>query len=341
MKKEQEFYTILVLPGQAAHPYRFSIRKKTCVWLVGFCASVALVSGGLFVDYFAMLGRMADLAHLRREAATQQAQIQNFAQTIDQLQKQMAQLSELDRKVRAITDMEITSADGPPSSSGATAPSVSVPSSGGGLGGPEPPVDLTAPTAASGVGLLTSIGQSLKWLETMAQDRQQSLRELVNAAEARKAAWAATPSIWPVRGWTSSGFGERLSPFTGLRMMHHGIDIVAAAGTPIVAPATGLASTGTDKGLGNYVMIDHGRGLQTYYGHLARATVTMGQRVERGTVIGYVGNTGLSTGPHLHYEIQVDGRPVNPTKYILDSRPDDRLVQREKPPFVVPTRRSL
>jgi len=313
MKKEQEFYTILVLPGQTAHPYRFSIRKKTCLWLVGFCASVALISGGLFVDYLAMLGRMADLAHLRRQTVTQQAQIQNFAQTIDQLQKQMAQLSELDRKVRAITDMEVA----PPN---ATTPSASVPLSGVGLGGPEPPLDLTSPTSASRVGVLTSIGQNLKWLQTMVQERQQSLRALAEAAEAQKAEWAATPSIWPVQGWTSSGFGERLSPFTGLQTMHHGIDIVAAAGTPIVSPATGLVSTGTDKSLGNYVTIDHGRGLQTYYGHLARIAVATGHRVERGTVIGYVGSTGLSTGPHLHYEIQVNGRPVNPTKYILDER---------------------
>jgi len=315
MKKEQEFYTILVLPGQTAHPYRFSIRKKTCVWLVGFCASVALVSGGLFVDYFAMLGRMADLAHLRRQTATQQAQIQNFAQTIDQLQKQMAQLSELDRKVRAITDMEVAPAGG-----SLTAPSASIPLSGIGLGGPEPPLDLASPTSASSVGLLASIGQNLKWLQTMAQERQQSLHALAEAAEAQKAAWAATPSIWPLQGWASSGFGERLSPFTGLQTMHHGIDIVATAGTPVVAPAAGLVSTGTDKGLGNYVMIDHGRGLQTYYGHLVRAAVATGQRVERGVVIGYVGNTGLSTGPHLHYEVQVNGRPVNPTKYILDER---------------------
>jgi len=315
MKKEQAFYTILVLPGQTSHPYRFSIRKRTCVWLVGLCASAALISGGLFVDYFAMLGRMADLAYLRRQTETQQAQIQNFIQTIDQLQKQMAQLSELDRKVRAITDMEIVPSD--------TTPSTSAPSSGVGLGGPEPPADLASPTSASGVGLLASIGQNLKWLQGMAQERQQSLRSLAEVAEARKAEWAAIPSIWPVRGWTSSGFGERLSPFTGLQTMHYGIDIVVATGTPVVAPASGFVSTGIDKGLGNYVRLDHGRGLQTYYGHLLRTAVAAGQRVERGTVIGYIGNTGLSTGPHLHYEVQVNGRPVDPTKYILDERGSD------------------
>jgi len=311
MKKREEFYTILILPGQTARPYRFSIRRKTCVWLIGFCVSVALTSGGLFVDYLAMLGRMADLAHLRRQTATQQVQIQNFVQTIDQLQKQMAQLSELDRKVRAITDME----DTPPNTA---VPSVSDPSSGMGLGGPEPPIDSASPTATSGVGLLASIGQNLKWLQTMAKNRQQSLRALVEAAEVRKSEWASTPSIWPVQGWTSSGFGERFSPFTGRRTMHHGIDIVAAAGTPIVASAAGLAFTGTDDGLGNYVTIEHGRGLKTYYGHLSRIAVTTGQQIERGVVIGYVGNTGLSTGPHLHYEIQVNGRPVNPMKYIID-----------------------
>jgi len=319
MKREHEFYTILVLPGQTAHPYRFSIRRKTCVWLVGFCASVALVSAGLFVDYFAMLDRMTDLTHLRRQTAVQQAQIQNFVQTIDQLQKQMAQVSELDRKVRAITDMEMVPGGSLSPTDAAVSPA-SVPSSGVGLGGPEPPVDLTSPTSASGVGLLTSIGENLKWLQSSVQERHRSLRVLVAAAEAQKMQWAATPSIWPVQGWTSSGFGARLSPFTGLQTMHHGIDIVAALGTPVVATAAGQIVAGVDNGLGNYVTVDHGRGLKTYYGHLVRATVATGQRVERGAVIGYVGSTGLSTGPHLHYEIQVGGRPVNPTKYILDER---------------------
>lgn len=320
MKKEPGFYTIFVLPGQTAHPYRFSIRRKTCAWLLGVCAVVMLLSGGLFVDYFSMLGRMADLAHLRRQTETQAVQIQNFIQTIDQFEQQMAQLSEFDRKVRAMIDLDLPPADRRLSPSSTVVPPDSVSSFEAGLGGPEPPVNLVGQGSVSGMTPWVLIEKDLQRLQTRAKDRKKSLRALAEAAEAKKTLWAATPSIWPVQGWTSSGFGERRSPFTGIRTMHHGIDIVAALGTPVIATAAGLVLTKTDKGFGNYVTIDHGRGIQTYYGHLRRAVVATGQRVVRGMVIGYVGSTGLSTGPHLHYEVQIDGRAVDPKNYILDEQ---------------------
>ena len=121
----------------------------------------------------------------------------------------------------------------------------------------------------------------------------------------------------PVTGWFSDGFGWRKDPRTGKRQFHRGIDIVADAGTPIVAPADGLVSRATRVAdYGKMIDLSHGFGYATRYGHLSEILVRPGQRVRRGDVIGRVGSTGRSTGPHLHYEVFRDGRRVNPWKYL-------------------------
>jgi murein DD-endopeptidase MepM/ murein hydrolase activator NlpD len=130
---------------------------------------------------------------------------------------------------------------------------------------------------------------------------------------------ASTPSIWPVRGWVTSGFGKRLSPFTGRKNLHTGIDIATRHGTVVVAPADGVVTRVTTKyDMGKLVEIDHGYGILTRYGHNSEILVRPGQRVRRGQPIARVGNTGRSTGPHLHYEVRLNGVPVNPMRYIVD-----------------------
>lgn len=129
-----------------------------------------------------------------------------------------------------------------------------------------------------------------------------------------------TPSIWPTEGWLSRGFGRQFDPFTGEEEMHNGIDVANRTGTRIVAPAGGrVVDVGSvAAGLGIAILIDHGYGLQTRYGHLSKALVKFGQKVNRGDLIAYMGSTGHSTGPHLHYEVFKDGRPVDPKQYILN-----------------------
>jgi murein DD-endopeptidase MepM/ murein hydrolase activator NlpD len=145
------------------------------------------------------------------------------------------------------------------------------------------------------------------------------LEELSEAATARSARWAATPSIWPVKGWVTSGFGPRVSPFTGQAAMHEGLDIGTAPNSPILAPAAGRVTvTGFDAKMGNMVAIDHGYGIETQYGHLSKVLVKSGQKVKRGDLIGLVGSTGFSTGPHLHYLLKINSQPVNPQRYILN-----------------------
>ncbi len=130
-----------------------------------------------------------------------------------------------------------------------------------------------------------------------------------------------TPSIHPVEGYISRGFGMEPDPFTGEIGFHQGVDIVADLGTPVIAPARGKVSfVGWQKGLGKLVSINHGNGYKSYFGHLSVILVQYGQEVERGQVIARVGNTGYSTGPHLHYEVYLKGRTVNPQPYLWGGR---------------------
>lgn len=128
---------------------------------------------------------------------------------------------------------------------------------------------------------------------------------------------ATIPSLWPVRGQITAGFGQRMDPLSGEGAFHAGLDISAPFGTMVEAAADGLVfQAGPDAGYGNAVLIDHGYGITTKYGHLSKAAVVIGQEVKRGQIIGTVGMTGRTTGPHLHYEVLVHETPVNPAKYL-------------------------
>jgi murein DD-endopeptidase MepM/ murein hydrolase activator NlpD len=129
----------------------------------------------------------------------------------------------------------------------------------------------------------------------------------------------STPTLMPANGHLSSNYGPRMSPYAGRIKMHEGLDIGAAIGTPIVAPADGVVTfSGPKPGFGNFVQIDHGYGVETIFGHASTLAVKKGQRVARGDKIATVGNTGYSTGPHVHYEVRVNGTPVDPLYYVLN-----------------------
>jgi murein DD-endopeptidase MepM/ murein hydrolase activator NlpD len=125
------------------------------------------------------------------------------------------------------------------------------------------------------------------------------------------------PSLWPVRGQITAGFGQRMDPFSGEGAFHSGVDISVPFGTSVMATADGIVlEAGPESGYGNEILIDHGFGLTTKYGHLSRIFVVVGQELKRGQVIGCVGMTGKTTGPHLHYEVHIHDTPVNPAKYL-------------------------
>ena len=147
--------------------------------------------------------------------------------------------------------------------------------------------------------------------------RQDGLR-LWESLSQKQSLLDATPTISPTNGWVTSDFGYRISPYTNRPSFHQGLDIAAAPGTPVRATGTGVVTyTGYDVGYGKLVSIDHGYGILTRYGHNTEIFVVMGQKVKRGDVIATVGNTGRSTGPHLHYEVRLNSIPINPTNYIL------------------------
>ncbi len=129
----------------------------------------------------------------------------------------------------------------------------------------------------------------------------------------------STPTLMPTNGHLTSSYGPRMSPYAGRIKMHEGLDIGAAIGTPIVAPADGIITfSGAKPGFGNFVQIDHGYGVETIFGHASSVSVKKGQKVSRGDKIATVGNTGYSTGPHVHYEVRVNGTPVDPLYYVLN-----------------------
>jgi murein DD-endopeptidase MepM/ murein hydrolase activator NlpD len=139
------------------------------------------------------------------------------------------------------------------------------------------------------------------------------LRTVRTDVARREALAAAIPSLWPTIGWVSAGFGERADPFTGEPSYHSALDISADKGHPVVAPAAGTVESAAWSGnYGNLLVIDHGFGIKTRYGHLARFAVSAGQKVDRGALIGSVGATGRTTGPHLHYEVLANGQLIDP-----------------------------
>lgn len=306
-QSDHEFH-IVVFPGATSRPRRFSIRRRTVKILLVAGLLAAVVEALFLVQYVTRSGEIWELEALRSEAVQHRQQASVLSSSLEDLRKQLSTMREVNIRIRMMLGLD------PPK----------VPPSPLGLGGKEESSVVTQPGGLGGeretlVSVAAQLQQKLTWLKDEAVIQEQYLRELKSIVGERKAQWASTPSIWPVRGWVSSGFGRRVSPFTGRDTMHGGVDITAPLRTPVIAPAAGTVTfAGTEAGLGNTVSILHGYGMRTIYGHMDKLKVKTGQNVKRGDQLGWVGNTGLSTGPHLHYEIEVSGAAVDPLKYIID-----------------------
>jgi len=172
---------------------------------------------------------------------------------------------------------------------------------------------------------LTSVSGQVNQLLRQTHLQKESFAEIEETIAANREKWACLPSIRPVdSGYISSGFGRRPDPFTGKIAMHWGVDYCTWAGEPVHATADGIVIKSKEEiSFGRIVVIDHGNGYRTCYGHNQENLVKKGQRVKRGDVIARVGNSGRSTGPHLHYEVQLDGKAVNPLNFVLSA---DRIV---------------
>jgi murein DD-endopeptidase MepM/ murein hydrolase activator NlpD len=167
---------------------------------------------------------------------------------------------------------------------------------------------------------LTTVSEMLDNFVGRARLQKSSYAELADYLREKAFLRDHTPSIIPVQGWLMRGYGYQVDPFTGQVKMHEGLDIAAPTGTPIVSPANGTVRyAGNKRDYGLCVEIDHGYGYITMYAHCQRIRVNSGMRVKRGDVIAYVGSTGRSTGPHLHYEVRLSHSPVNPINYVLST----------------------
>lgn len=302
-KRANDLVTFMYVPGESGsirrvHVRRSRIRKAT---FASLCLLVALIVAG--VDYVQVRRGVPELEHLRRETATQREQIQSYASRMEQVATRLATIDSLERKLRVITNLD---------------PSDPTPLSG--IGGVEEGVlDSGGLTWLSPSRRHEKLIESFDKLSEAEQAQAESLSALIAHLDDQSSRLLATPSVAPTKGWATSGFGYRTSPFTGNREFHRGLDIAGRMGTDIKAPAKGqVVFVGRKRALGTTLIIRHGYGVETIYGHLSDILVAPGQDVERGQLVAHMGTTGRSTGPHLHYQVEVNNKPVNPRNYILD-----------------------
>jgi murein DD-endopeptidase MepM/ murein hydrolase activator NlpD len=290
------FFTLLVVPHEGkAQMRKVRIRKAFVYSAAGVIGLFALL-GVLFPTYYLRvsaqhraLDRLTKENHELRQSQTQ------FEERIAGVRKQVKEFEGQARKFALMAGIE----DLPEGDLAAGSPGLT--RSG----------RNTAP--------LKDIEGELSVLGSQAQALLENYQMIGEAMDAQTSQLSSTPSIIPVRGLLGHGYGWRKDPFTGLRDFHPGIDIVANRGNRVHAPADGIVTkTGRSGGYGKVVFLSHGQGITTRYGHLDAIDVKVGQKVKRGDVVGRVGSTGRSTGPHLHYEVLVHNQKVNPVHYIID-----------------------
>jgi murein DD-endopeptidase MepM/ murein hydrolase activator NlpD len=307
--------TLMIVPDAHAQVKRIQVRRDLLYGALVLMLGAVAALGALVVHYSYVVGQVLEARSLREENDSLRGRIGELSGMVDNVDERLAQLQRFDDKLRAMTSLHDDSrglAMGPLKTPYAAGGSQSI--------GADPfstPVIGDDPATRHLRDAL--LDSRLEGLAFEANRQLSSLTELVDYFTAQDELLASTPSVWPAAGWVTSGFGVRDDPYTGERVMHLGVDVSAREGTHVVAPASGVVVYEGQRGAyGNMVAIDHGNGLVTHYAHLSRTLVTVGDQVKRGQHIGNVGNTGRSTGPHLHYEVRAGGVPVNPKRFILE-----------------------
>ena len=279
MAREDRFYAFIIAhtSRSRARVQRIRVEKRS---VTIFCALLLLLGVALF---YGLYGLTQQAAHLRIEFENQRLRAEN--------ERQRQELEKLNNRVEKVEDTSRKLAE----KSGVVEAGVTLP----GTGGPSLPLDEMA---------YATLASKMSRLEEDMRAHEAILRER-----------GYTPTVWPVEGTLEGGFGGRRNPFGGGGYeFHSGQDIEAPPGAPVVAGASGRVSfVGWQNGYGQLVVVDHGGGLTTRYGHLSSIDVQVDQTVSRGQLVGKVGSTGRSTGPHLHYEVRINDQPVNPLQYLL------------------------
>jgi murein DD-endopeptidase MepM/ murein hydrolase activator NlpD len=310
LKLDNRFFTLFFMTNGAAKTRQFRLPFRSLKIAGALTGLFAIVLAFVLFDYARIKIIDMEYGFTKTANSGQRNALQGFASRIKELEGQLAKLSLFDKKIRIIANMEKE-----PMPAGNADHQLL------GMGGDSVVEEeiFTKPGAKVGE-LVEKMHSDLMNLEHMAGTQEESFTQLKDYLSKRSVMLASTPSILPAKGWVTSNYGSRMSPFTGVPQHHTGLDIANRIGTPVAASADGIVVEAGKGGtaLGKFVVVSHGYGVKTTYGHLSEVQVRAGQKVKRGSQIGLMGNTGRSTGPHLHYAVSVNGLNVNPEKYIVD-----------------------
>jgi len=282
-------FSVILIPEGNSKVRRVRIRSGIVNFLLCCCLIVTGLLAFFAYSYFNYTVDHDELQGLRVSTSQQRQTLQHLVIDLEAVHQQMNALVETEARVRQLANLE-------------TVPQ-GIPVAIGGL--PE----------AGSAETVDEIQRQINKLQVDIELRRQSQEDVRNLLNDQVSLSRATPKGWPTKGWLTSYFGMRKSPFTGKRVMHEGLDIAANTGTPVVATADGIvARVRYSPGYGKMVVIDHGYGYRTIFGHNSKILVKAGQRIKRGDLVAKVGNTGRSTGSHLHYELRLNGVPIDPRK---------------------------
>jgi murein DD-endopeptidase MepM/ murein hydrolase activator NlpD len=285
-------FTVLIIPEGSHRVRRFALQLSALKWSAAGMALCLMLVIGLAVYALKAGFDRHEYEKLRTQARQHQQEMGQLVAKLEDLRKELLVMAQNDAKMRVLN--KLTKPNGDPV---------------GGVGGPalgDEPLDS-----------LASLQQQIDDLRREVDLRRVSQEEVQGYLNDQRSLLGARPTGWPAKGWVTSDFGVRRDPFDGQRRMHAGIDIATRTGTPVAATAAGIVrEVRSEPGYGKLVVIDHGYGFSTAYGHNSRILVKVGQRVKRGDLIATAGSTGRSTGPHVHYEVRQNGVPVNPSKYL-------------------------
>jgi murein DD-endopeptidase MepM/ murein hydrolase activator NlpD len=300
---KSQIFTVIVVSDHSQAVRKFRVPRRWLQNLGWTGVGLALVAVVTASHYVTLMGASNENTALREENAQLRSQVLLVQEKVAHISSTLDRVERFDAKLRtAVTtlqDPERNLAIGP-------------------VGTPEPDLVPSGPMPAADQNVQGLPGR-LRSLEGDATRQEQSLRELQEYFDDQRSLLASTPSIWPTRGWVTSDFGTRLDPTSAERQMHEGLDIATPHGQAVLSPSDGVVVfNGVEGGYGKVLVVDHGYGVKTRYGHLSETFVKLGDRINRGDKVAAVGNTGKSTGPHLHYEVRVNGIPENPRKFILE-----------------------
>lgn len=298
----KDFYTLLILPKKHSSAKKINLSSTLVKGVSLLVMGLVLFMMYLAYDYVHIRREQAELKRLKLQTVEQKKQIDGLAAKVDRFSSKMEELRQFDKKIRILANV-VTGKDKEQLL---------------GIGGPVGEESrIRTRIADDERALIAGANRKVDNLMVEALARQKSFANLLALLKEKKSILAATPSLWPVRGLVTSEFGRRFSPFGGEKEFHKGIDIATRYGQAIQAPADGVvAEAAYSNDRGQMITIDHGHGITTHYAHLSKALVRSGAAVKKGERIGQVGNTGRSTGSHLHYSVMLNGVAVNPRKYL-------------------------